>query len=226
MPIDYAAHLLDALQAFDETTAPLGLYACEEYKAKDTPHPRLYQEWHLCLKPCLETLGCETGRPNDRDLRAGHFWFTGPNETRGQIELVRTSKIKVRKYGSAYRVDPHNKYEERWASLGLGDKVRELCRFANERNAPLPQTPDPYLVLRRRAERARVLLFVGFAAENPPFANELTELEKQCRPQNYGVSQTTRFWEDRYGRRFNVCLAAWSYQDASESASENTPDAE
>ncbi len=118
-----ARELLDALDAFDQQTLPLGLYACEEFQAKDKPFRRLHQEWQLCLKPCLDALGC---RSDWSDLLDGRVIFDLPDGSHAEMWVVRTSKIKVRKFGSAYRIDSHQKYQERWKELRLERELSNL----------------------------------------------------------------------------------------------------
>lgn len=184
--------LLDALEAFDRTTAPLGLYACEGYGAGDGPFPRLHQEWHLCLKPRLEELGCRIDRAS---IRGGAFHFTLPEGVRAEMAFARTSKIKVRKFGSAYRIDPHHQYAERWKELRLGRRIGDLWKPS---------------ALAETWVGLRLFLFVGFAGEAEPFEKELTLLRDQLRWNEHGVDYRTRSWPDRYARHFTVRLSVWS----------------
>ncbi len=184
--------LLAALDAFDERTLPLGLYTCEEFRAKDKPFPRLHQEWHLCLKPCLEALGCSALWA---DLRGGRFSFDLPDGTYAEMRMVRTSKIKVRKFGSAYRVDGHNKFEERWRELRLDRELSDLWKPS---------------ALAERHVGLRVFLFIGFAKEAEPFGKELGHLEEMLRWDEQGAHYETRTWADREGRRFFVRTNVWS----------------
>lgn len=187
-----SAALLDALEAFDKQTLPLGLYACDEFQMKDRPFPRLHQEWHLCLKPCLEARGCRLGYI---DLRDGQASFTLPEGTRVEMHLVRTSKIKVRKFGSAYRVDSHNKYHERWQALRLDRELSGLWKPS--------ALAESYVGL-------RLFLFIGFAAEAEPFGKELGALDAQLEWDKHGAGYQTRVWADRQDRRFFVRLSLWS----------------
>ncbi|MGI4789597.1 MAG: hypothetical protein ACRYFS_12190 [Janthinobacterium lividum] len=183
--------LLEALDAFDQKTLPLGLYACEEHKAMDKPFPRLHQEWHLCLKPCLEAFGCSTGWANIRD---GAFNFNLPDKTRAEMRVVRTSKIKVRKFGSAYRLEPHNKYEERWQELRMDRDLSNLWKPS---------------ALAERHIGLRLFLFIGFAKEPDPFGKELAQLSEQLRWDENRAHYETRAWADREDRHFFVRLSAW-----------------
>ena len=184
--------LLDALDAFDRKTLPFGLYACEEYRVKDKPYQRLHQEWHLCLKPCLEALGCQSIWGN---IRNGEFSFNMPDGTRAEMRVVRTSKIKVRKFGSAYRIEPHNKYEERWQELRLDRELSSLWKPS--------ALAEGHIGL-------RLFLFIGFAKEAEPFGKELAHLSEQLRWGENGANYETRAWADREDRHFFVRLSAWA----------------
>ena len=184
--------LLDALDAFDVKTLPLGLYACEEFQAKERPFLRLHQEWNLCLKPCLHSLGCNSFSGNVRD---GYVHFKLPDGTFVQLHIVRTSKIKVRKFGSAYRIEPHQKFEERWQELRLNRELSELWKPSS---------------LAERYIGLRLFLFIGFAKEAAPFGKELRQLEAMLRWQEQGAEYQTRSWADRENRNFYVRTSIWS----------------
>src|SRR6266542_3098612 len=150
LPANLCQELMDALEAFDQTTAPLGLYACEEYRAKDKAFSRLHQEWRLCLKPRLKKLGC---RPGWADLQDGEFGFALPDKTSLQMGMTQISKIKVRKFGSAYRVDPHHDYRERWNQLRLDRTLSKLWKPS---------------ALINSWHRLDLFLLIAFAAEPEP----------------------------------------------------------
>lgn len=188
--------IIDALDAFDRETAPLGLYACEEYRMGDQPFPRLHQEWNLCLKPRLTDLGCVPYNPTSAQVRDGIFGFTLPDGSPARLRIVRTAKIKVRKFGSAYRVDPHHKYAERWNELRLDRVISDLWK-------PSRLTPV--------RQELRLFVFIGFAAESEPFAKEFARLDKQLRWAEHGTNFESRWWEDRYDRHFSVRLGAWAH---------------
>lgn len=104
--------LLNALQAFDAAIAPLGLYAAEEYQMQDKPYRRLEVEWQKCLKPAMKAMGCNpVGRVfYERDQASVEFQRGGSIDC---LKVVRLSKIKVRRYGNSYRVDPHHDFSAR-----------------------------------------------------------------------------------------------------------------
>lgn len=187
-----SAALLDALETFDKPTLPLGLYACDEFQMKDKPFRWLHQEWPLCLAPYLKALGCHIEYINLRDGQAN---FTLPDGTYTQLQIVRTSKIKVRKFGSAYRVDSHHKYHERWQALRLDRELSGLWKPS--------ALAEKYIDL-------RLFLFIGFAAEAEPFGKELGALDAQLQWDAHGAGYQTRVWADREDRRFFVRLSLWS----------------
>lgn len=189
---DLCQELMDALEAFDRATAPLGLYACEEYLAKEKPFPRLHQEWQLCLKPRLKALGYQ---PGWADLREGEFHSALPDWTWIRMGMARISKIKVRKFGSAYRVDPHHDYPERWSQLRLDRKLSRLWK-------PSALT-DP-------SSGLDLFLLIAFAEEPEPIEKELAQLREQLQWEENQVACYSRSWADRYDRRFHVRLCGWT----------------
>jgi hypothetical protein len=193
--------LLNALDSFDEEALPLGLYACEEFQMRDKPYPRLYQEWVLCLAPCLERFGFKPflpppSKPNDYMVREGKFSFRLPDKKYGEFHIVRTSKVKVRRFGSAYKVDARAKYAERWRELRLDRRLTDLWKPSS-----LAESPSVGL---------RLFLLIGFARENEPFGKELTALESQLEWENQNVEYATRIWNDREGRAFFVRTSLWA----------------
>ncbi len=129
------------------------------------------------------------------EARDGAFNFNLPDKTRAEMRVVRTSKIKVRKFGSAYRLEPHNKYEERWQELRMDRDLSNLWKPS---------------ALAERHIGLRLFLFIGFAKEPEPFGKELAQLSEQLRWSESGSSYETRTWADREDRHFFVRLSAWS----------------
>lgn len=195
-PASISLGLLDALEEFDKSTPPLGLYACEEL-LPPSPRPNYHPEWTLCLKPYLKQLDASL---SSGEIRQGSVAFHLPGGTEVSLRLLRTSKVKVRKFGSRYRVDPHNKYEERWRELQLEQHLRQLWKY-NWR---------------------RVLLFIGFDRAAEPFEEELASLSATTRWEKRNIGYLTRTWPDRYERSFSVRLCAWFHPagDAAEQATE------
>jgi hypothetical protein len=112
-----------------------------------------------------------------------------------ELVMVRISKIKVRRYGSAYRVDPHNDYLERWDKLRLNKRLSDLWKPS---------------ALEQGWVGMRLFIFIGFAQEAEPFHKELWQLDEQLHWEEHGALYQTHCWEDRYERHFNIRLSAWS----------------
>ncbi|MFN3649135.1 MAG: hypothetical protein ACK47B_06100 [Armatimonadota bacterium] len=193
--------LFDGLEALDREAAPLGLYASEEYRANGEPFGRLHHEWHRALKPTLERWGCHDlwwRAPHRRYDAVHHFGGTAADGSEVTIAAVKLSKIKVRRFGSAYRVDPQRDFSDRWEELGLRRRLSELWK------------PPEYS---RRKHYRDLVLLIGFAREPDPFRAELDELRVDLNWEQRGVVCHTRSWEDRYDRRFQVLLCAWIRAD-------------
>ncbi|MBK7998906.1 MAG: hypothetical protein IPK15_09380 [Verrucomicrobia bacterium] len=180
--------LLVKLQAFDAAIAPLGLYAAEEHQMQDKPRRRLEVEWGQCLKPAMKAMGCNpVGRVfYERDQASIEFQQGG---TIGCLKVIRLSKIKVRRYGSAYRVDPHHDFSTRWKDANLGGALNRLEEY--------------------HSRPGGLLLFLGFAVEAEPFASEIDELQAGSSFQQRFSNATTRTWDDPHGRGFKVLAALW-----------------
>jgi hypothetical protein len=195
---------LDALEAFDRETAPLGLYACEESGNRPEPAPRLQLEWAR-IAQSLSAAGCrvQTGqirrRPRAPFNASEVVDFSLPDRGRARMRMIRTSKVKVRRFGSAYRMDLHVKYAERWNELRMDRLLSDLWK---------PST------LAYDRHDLRLLLFIGFAAEARPFHQELTRLEREVDWQRHAASYETRCWSDRFERGFGVRLCCWSHPGA------------
>ena len=111
------------------------------------------------------------------------------------LKLVRISKIKVRKYGSHYRVDRLENYGERWESLKLGKELSNLWKPSS---------------LADRSVKMRVVLFLGFDKVEDPFARELSELGQSVPWGDRDVTYETRILRDRYDRNFSIRMSAWA----------------
>lgn len=183
---------ITALSEFDTATAPFGLYACEEFRARDRPYPRLHQEWHLCLKPLIVQLGGQAGWAN---IREGEFHFSLPEVERVHLKMLRTSKIKVRKFGSHYRIDRQQKFQERWEELRLDRALSNLWKPS--------ALADEHIGL-------RLVLFIGFAQEADPFRKELASLNTAVNWDEHGAEYVTNSWADRCERNFYIKVSGWS----------------
>ena len=155
---------------------------------RDKPHPRLKVEWDQCLKPAMKALGCNpVGQVTyDRTQATIHF---RQSSTLCCLKVARLSKIKVRLYGSAYRVDPHLDFSARWNEVNLGGLLNDLAKYYSRPGS--------------------LLLFIGFAAESKPFSKELDELQYGKSFQQRFNRATVRIWDDPHGRGFKVLAAVW-----------------
>ena len=182
--------LFDFLDDFDASVPPLGLYACDDLPANDRRKSR-HQEWHRGLKPRLAQIGCTVGDyfyDQKATIKVPDIGYTA-------LKLVRISKIKVRKYGSHYRVDRLENYGERWESLRLDKELSSLWKASS---------------IADRSVKMRVVLFLGFDKVDDPFAREFSELEQSVPWGNRDVIYETRILRDRYDRNFGTRMSAWA----------------
>ncbi len=172
--------ILDALQTFDNSAAPVGLYAANEFRRPTAPEAPFRVEWELALVPAFRAAGCNPLAIEQRWLKHGVFGLQagGIVET---CEVARLSMIKVRKYGNGYRVDPHIDHAQRWKELSLQTRIKWTLRCSRA-----------------------ALVFIGFSADKHPFAKELAELGNNRQP------TAQRFWPDPHGRGFNTFTALWT----------------
>jgi len=179
--------LLDKLQDFDLELAPVGLYGIRDSGNPAVPHPLLKLEWERLLKPLMHSLGCNPTKHWLADKR-GDFRFQdgGPIEL---LRVVRLSKIKVRKYGNAYRVDPHNEFEHRWKEAAIGATLDHLWKW--------------------RTRTASLVLLIGFAKERNPFSKELSQLQDTSTFKKRFQSALVKTWDDPYKRGFKLITVLW-----------------
>jgi hypothetical protein len=183
--------LLDAVEAFDREFAPLGLYAAGDYgvpQAAPAPQRRLRVEWERCLQPAVRALGCNPwfGPTFARDRLSIAFQ---PGSRVRCLTVVRLSKVKVRRYGNSYRVDPHQQFAARWREADLGGTLQRLRGFVEDGES--------------------WLLFIGFASGKEPFGRELDELETATSFRSRISPSLRRTWLDPHGRGFHVETAFW-----------------
>ncbi len=177
--------LLEALHELDVKAAPHGLYAIREYQAKEGElHPEFKMEWELALAPVLKELKCNPPKFT-RPVRENVFGFqrTTPLE---ELAMVRLSKIKVRKFGNQYRVDPHQDFSQRWKESGIEALMTQTMKHPGN-----------------------ILLFIGFSDETEPFVEEFTKLETTKTFQEKMAEPIRRVWDDPHGRGFKVVVSLW-----------------
>jgi hypothetical protein len=177
--------LLEALHDLDVKAAPHGLYAIREHQAKEGElHPEFKMEWDLALAPALKGLKCNPPKfTKAPPVNVFVFQKTAPIST---LALVRLSKIKVRKYGNAYRVDPHHDFTTRWNDAGMEALLTAAMEWSK-----------------------RLVLFIGFSDEAEPFAKEFAELEETKTFRENMAEPIRRAWDDPHERGFKVMVSLW-----------------
>src|SRR5262245_30121342 len=103
---DATTVLRAAMRSLDESASPYGLYAIGEMPARGKQGFRGF-----VFEPTLAKLGYMKMK--------GRLGFRTASGQRLSVGLRSVSKIKVRKYGNAHRVDPHHDYAERWKGADL-----------------------------------------------------------------------------------------------------------
>lgn len=199
---ELSVKILDVIEEFDAATAPFGLYAARDILLEPRPKEVLGEFSTLTqrrpelrsLQPFINELSHVTNWANEN--KKG-FRFTAPNLGLVDLDLVRTSKIKVRKYGSAYRLDKHENFAARWEQLDLGENIARLWAPLGYYGYHSP--PD-----------VRMLLFIGFDRAARPFEREFAELKPHQNREAHGVTFVSRQWEDRFERKFFVRAALWA----------------
>ncbi|MBE9011822.1 hypothetical protein IQ250_16585 [Pseudanabaenaceae cyanobacterium LEGE 13415] len=198
--------LLTVLEQFDETVLPLGLYACDD-RVDATSRSKLQrqQEWRRGLAPYLEMQGYSVSKPRIEmksdalgKLRGKHSTYRTefhiPDFGLVNCTLIRFSKIKVRKYGSAYRVDIYEERAERWKEVDVSGHISELWK-------------QPSL---RTSHYIELVLLIGFDKAKNPLGQELLELQRDLKWEAKGVVYLTRIWQDKAERGFWVRLGVWA----------------
>ncbi|BAU14581.1 hypothetical protein LEP3755_51300 [Leptolyngbya sp. NIES-3755] len=198
--------LLAILEQFDETVLPLGLYACDDLvEAEPQSKPSRYQEWHKAIAPYLKMQGYSVGNPrvqmesnSSGKFRPKHSMYRTRFQTPAfgvvNCTVIRFSKIKVRKYGSAYRVDIHEERAERWKETDVSGHISNLWK-------------QPELGKDRYVE---LVLVIGFDKAQDPLGRELLELQRDLKWEEKKVVYLTRVWQDKADRGFGVRLGAWA----------------
>ncbi len=200
---EFAEHIFDALQEFDRSSAPFGLYAAGDL-AGEEPHRgrkgfswekleawkmrRNHPEAEGALLPLFENLGAveEKGYLMYR-------WnaFSLPEFGRINFHFKRLSKIKVREYGSKYHVDKHENFADRWDHLKMDKAIVSLW---NSQNIDF---------------QLRALLFLGFDKASRPFERELNDLKPHQTRASHDIEYFERSWGDSVGRGFRIKTGLW-----------------
>lgn len=188
--------LLEAMEGFDAKISPQGLYAAEEHGV-EVPRKRWALEWEACLMPALQSMGCKFPHQGKLNYNGPAYNLKAIAEAAFQIfpnqtiwlHMARVSKIKVRKYGNSFRVDPHLDFSERWKEFPLATFLKH--------DAPTATTQHLFLLL-------------AFDLHQKPFQKELTELKCQRDWEHFGWTLHTRTWSDPHKRAFNTRASLWA----------------
>jgi len=198
-----AHELINALAELDAKIPGLGLYSSFEYQTPaGKTHPYWKMEWDLALRPRLAALGCTLmeqpvfGKTKYQTVQRPFvpLRFMTPTAKLCDLHMIRTSMVKVRRYGSGYHMDRSVNFGERWTLLKMEKHIRQIW------------WPDRY----QSSADIRIVLFLGFDKANRPFHTQMTELERTSRWSEHNVNFKSKGWPDTYGRDFNVLVACWS----------------
>jgi len=199
----FTHELVAALADLDVIIPGLGLYASFEYLAPaGKTHPYWKVEWEMALRPRLEKLGCKMDQTpafgktawNPKNALYTTIRFRSPDGKVCDLRMIRTSTVKVRRYGSGYHVDRTVDFADRWAQLKMDKHIRQLW------------WPDRC----QMSADIRLVLFLGFDKANRPFHKEMTALEKTSHWTERGITHKSKSWPDTYGRDFNILAACWT----------------
>jgi len=204
-----ANEIFDALQEFDRTSAPYGLYAAGDLAGEEPQRGRKgftqtqaenwkmrrdYPEWNGALQPLFEAMNfvpCESQNPWSNSPLPD---FQLPEGGNLRLVLKRVSKIKVRQYGSKYHLDNQENFGERWEKLRMDKAIADLW------SASSGDTD------------VRLLLFIGFDKAQRPFERELNELKPHQTRASHSIEFFERTWDDSIGRGFKVKAALWAHR--------------
>ena len=181
---ELADAVITALDALDIADAPHGLYAGHDLDPLRTP-TSLYREWTVGLWPALQQLGATDVYARSPFAQPS---FHLPEVGRCALHIRRIALIKVRRFGSAYRVDDRADRSARWADADVATLLNRLRYPRAGRFHPVP-----------------LVVLIGFAREATPLGRELQQLTRETR----GLESARRAWVDRYGRAFSVGVSVW-----------------
>ena len=192
-----ADEIFDALQEFDRTVQPFGLYSVRDVLLQPKPH-EVVRPFRAATKAREDLKSIEAFCLSIADIhcwaKSGihRFSFAVPSFGSVSLHLLITSKIKVRQYGSRYHLDKHENYTHRWGELQLDEEITKL------------RSP-------RANEAWQMLLFLGFDKAQRPFERELSELKAHQTRASHGIEFSQRTWDDSIGRGFKVKAALWAH---------------
>jgi hypothetical protein len=192
-------NLLTVLEEFDAAILPFGLYASNELPETNQKKKSPLPEWDKAIVPYLEQQNCSVYKlkkhpKSNQHHKAYQTWLYIPDLGKVNFIMLRFSKIKVRKYGSKYRVDNHESRSERWQNTEIGQYIYDLWKSSQFETG----------------QYGEVLLLIGFDKAQNPLEKELIELRRSLQWEKKGVNYLTHAWEDKARRGFGIRLALWT----------------
>jgi hypothetical protein len=193
--IELCENLLTVLEQFDESILPLGLYSCDDLvNTKRKGFKQAYQEWYRAIAPYLQERGYVADYVRSINDYAYSSKLRLSNLGSVDFTVIKISKIKVRKYGSDYKVDIHEDRAQRWKDTNMRGHLRQLWK-------PSIAVDNPAI---------RIVVLIGFDKSPNPFRRELMELEDSLQLANRGITHLSQEWADKADRHFHIRLAAWA----------------
>jgi hypothetical protein len=197
--IALSRNLLTVLEQFDEAILPLGLYSSNELPDTNQKGKWHLSEWDKAIVPYLKQQHCTIYKlkrhpKSNQHHDAYQTWLYIPGLGKVNLTMIRFPKIKVRKYGSKYRIDSHENRSERWQNTEIDRYIYSLWN------------PSRF----ETGKYSEVLLLIGFDKAQNPLDKELTELQRSLQWEKKGVTYLTRTWEDKAQRGFGIRLALWA----------------
>ncbi len=189
---DISQTLLSALKEYDAAILPLGLYASDELVAGRNVKSR-QMEWKGALIPAIRSFDGRILTSRLQNIYCYEAAVNIPELGRISLEILRYSKIKVRKFGSSYHVDKHEDRSERKNRVDLSGHISNLWKQKDAQSG-----------------NASILLLIAFDKDADPLQRELHELENELNWKAKNVMYQTRFWLDKAERGFSVRLSAWA----------------
>lgn len=184
--------ILDRLAYFDEEIAPLGLYAAGDLVGEKPQKMRWVE--YLFRQQHPEWFGALAGLfGKQATYNAGFLW---PKYGQISLKISKISKIKVRKFGSKYRIDKQENFAQRWEELHLDKEIGHVWSQGHS----------------RRPDETRIVLFIGFDRVQSPFERELNALKAHRNREAHNIVFFSREWEDRYERNFWIRIAIWAHK--------------
>lgn len=192
--------VLNVVEEFDATTAPLGLYSARDILLQPQPNDATQKFAKIAEREDLRVISPFIQKLSDvsrwaKDNQVRFFNPISPTES-FELTMVRTAKIKVRKYGSSYQLDKQLDFSQRWQAVELDEEIARLKRL----NSKIP---------------IGILLFVGFDRVTRPFEREISVLKNHQKRKENHIEFFSREWKDRYKRGFWVRAAIWVRQTGS-----------